>query len=129
MKRSYGHDFLYKCLFLVHPAKNAVVTGTSADVLTSIASFASIHALASRHSPQAAAHLPWVRQLYAVYRPTFTFIHKKQHAMEEHKHGRFYKTWFNDKQICPLPLLNHSSEMSQNRLKFGVQSCRCFPQS
>jgi hypothetical protein len=107
MKRSYGHDFLYKCLFLVHPAKNAVATRTNENVVTSIASIARIHSLASRHSPQAAAHLPWVRRVYAVHRLAFTFIHKKQHALEEHKHGRFYKIWFNDKQIRPLPPLNH----------------------
>jgi hypothetical protein len=59
----YGHDFLYKRLFRVHPSKNAVATRTSANILTSIASIASIHALASRHSPQAAAHLAWVRRV------------------------------------------------------------------
>jgi hypothetical protein len=91
------------------------------DFFTSIAS---IHALASRHIPHAAAHLSWTRRAYAVTAwPSRSFIRHK-HTLHEDKLGHL----FNNKQIDPLPPLNHSSEISQNRFKFGMQSRRCSSQ-
>jgi hypothetical protein len=105
--------------FRLHPANSAVATRTSANFVTSVASVASIHALASRHSPQP-TYPGSDEYTLCTARPSRSFIRNSTRALLQSTVQQ---------QTCPLPPLNHSSEMSKNIFKFGVQSCRCLPQS